>query len=63
MGPFRPFGSTPAPASSSTRPSNRPHAPDADGLPSAFPCFLEACARQAARAVAERDFAKARELI
>jgi len=47
----------------STRTSGGPHAPDADGLPSAVPCFLEACARLAGRAAEAGDFARARELI
>jgi hypothetical protein len=57
------YVSAPDAGDSSTRTTCRPHAPDAAGLPSAVPSFLEACARLAGRAAAEGNFAKARELI
>ena len=40
-----------------------PHLPDAAGLPSAVPSFLEACARLAGEAAARGDFDRARALI
>jgi hypothetical protein len=47
----------------SRRTPGGPHAQDADGLPSAVPSFLEACARLAGRAAEVGDFARAREVI
>lgn len=47
----------------STRPAIASDAPDAAGLPSAVPSFLEACALLAARAAAEGDLLRTRELI
>ena len=58
-----PYVSAPDAGDGSTRTTYRSSAPDAAGLPSAVPSFLEACARLAGRAAAEGNFAKARELI
>jgi len=47
----------------STERRDASQAPDAAGLPSAVPSFLEACARLAGEAAARGDFDRARALI